>query len=493
MTSRFAFLAACLLAGNAAAQSGGSLLVNTRLHPSEHLANGQSLQIDLRDYFQFYPPPGPVATLAIRMPVPDGERSFMVGTELVDVMSYKLAAGGTYTDIDAVSASDFEWRDHAVQYRMLADRAPVAVANFMTYAADGVYNNTIVHRNETTGKVFRPSGFSPFVALPIIQAGGFRLYDTDAYLLEWVPTRPAIVFEESLDNTLGTLAMARTSNPDSATSQFFVNLADNTALFGSAYTVFAELLEPDSALAVLAEFANSPVFDLSTSYPNGQPNIFPSLPFSFLPLYTPDWNNKDSFARFSTISVAPGNPDGVSYSWTFIDPDPDEPGISEEEAANRANFDILLEGSILTVNRHDTGQVAIEVTGSSGDQSRSFRMRLVAFEPDPVSPWAAYAPVEGWRDTNIGWLKDASLPWIYHLEHGWCYYKAGVTGSYYLYSPAGGLGWVYITPSAYSWMYAFRFSSWIYYLKDSSDGTVRWFYHGGDPSYGFDGWFKLPG
>jgi len=493
MTFRLAVLAGCLMAGTVMAQSSASLLVNTRLHPSESLSSGQSLQIDLRDFFQFHTPPGPIATLAIRMPVPEGERSLTVGTETVDVMSYKLASGGTYTDIDAVSASDFEWRDRSVQYQMLADKAPVAVANFMTYAADGVYNNTIVHRNETTGKVFRPSGLVPFTVLPIIQAGGFRLYDTTDYLLEWVPTRPPIVFEESQDNTLGTLAMARTSNPDSATSQFFINLADNTSVFGKAYTVFGELLEPDTALGVLAEFSNSPIFDLRAPLPNGQPNAFPSLPFSFLPLYTPDWSNKDSFARFSTISVAAGNPDGVSYTWSFIDPDPDEQGISEEEATSRGSFDIQLEGSILTVNRPDTGLVTIEVTGGGGGQSSSFRIRLIAFEPEGLQAAAIFSDGAIRRGNHLdsawfGLMQVDAFPDVLHAQHGPQHVHPVSTADHLLIYDRIMGSWIYTTPSAYPYLYDYSMNQWIYYAQGTGNGAPgsRWFFK----VVGSDGWFN---
>ena len=92
-----------------------------------------------------------------------------------------------------------------------AARAPRTVENFLQYVRDGHYNGTVFHR-----------------VIPnfMIQGGGFT---TD---LRQKPTRGPIPLESrnGLSNVRGTLAMARTQVPDSATAQFFVNLADNLFL-----------------------------------------------------------------------------------------------------------------------------------------------------------------------------------------------------------------------------------------------------------------------
>ena len=91
------------------------------------------------------------------------------------------------------------------------EKAPVTVKNFLDYAGSGFYNGTIFHR-----------AMKHFV----IQGGGL-LPDMSAR-----PTQPAIKNEASngLKNVTGTLAMARAYDPDSATSQFFINLDDNKHL-----------------------------------------------------------------------------------------------------------------------------------------------------------------------------------------------------------------------------------------------------------------------
>ncbi len=91
------------------------------------------------------------------------------------------------------------------------DKAPKTVANFVQYVKDGFYDGTIFHR---------------VISNFMIQGGGF---DRD---LMRKPTRPPIANEAAngLKNLRGTIAMARTGDPHSATAQFFINVQDNPAL-----------------------------------------------------------------------------------------------------------------------------------------------------------------------------------------------------------------------------------------------------------------------
>jgi peptidyl-prolyl cis-trans isomerase B (cyclophilin B) len=87
-------------------------------------------------------------------------------------------------------------------------RAPLTVANFLQYVRDGHYNGTIFHRVI--------NGF-------MVQGGGF------APGMKQKPTRPTVKNEadNKLKNANYTVAMARTSDPHSASAQFFINVADN--------------------------------------------------------------------------------------------------------------------------------------------------------------------------------------------------------------------------------------------------------------------------
>lgn len=111
------------------------------------------------------------------------------------------------------------------------DNAPKTAANFQQYVEDGFYDGKIFHRVI--------DGF-------MIQGGGF---DADMNEAE---TRPSIDNEadNGLKNDIGTLAMARTNDPHSASSQFFINLVDNGFLNhsgknpqGWGYAVFAKVVD----------------------------------------------------------------------------------------------------------------------------------------------------------------------------------------------------------------------------------------------------------
>jgi peptidyl-prolyl cis-trans isomerase A (cyclophilin A) len=121
----------------------------------------------------------------------------------------------------------------------LDTRAPVTVRNFLDYVNTGFYDGTVIHR--------LVPGF-------VAQGGGYAA-PVGAAQPALKPTRPPISLEivPGLLNAAGTIAMARTSAPNSATSQFFLNLVDNTGLDG-AYAVFgrvttgAGLLAPGGAI-----------------------------------------------------------------------------------------------------------------------------------------------------------------------------------------------------------------------------------------------------
>ncbi len=117
-----------------------------------------------------------------------------------------------------------------IYLRLDADKAPITVANFLQYVQAGFYNGTIFHR------VIK--GF-------MIQGGGF----TEA--MNQKPTRAPIKNEakNGLRNAPYTIAMARTSEPDSATAQFFINTGNNRFLDfdkasdGVGYAVFGKVIK----------------------------------------------------------------------------------------------------------------------------------------------------------------------------------------------------------------------------------------------------------
>ncbi|OHB78240.1 MAG: peptidylprolyl isomerase [Planctomycetes bacterium RBG_16_55_9] len=117
--------------------------------------------------------------------------------------------------------------------------APVTTANFLEYAQSGFYDGTIFHRVIP--------GF-------MIQGGGFTAK------LEKKETRDPIINEarNGLSNVRGTIAMARTGDPNSATCQFFINHADNTPLDyadsgNPGYAVFGKVIEGMDVVDAIAK------------------------------------------------------------------------------------------------------------------------------------------------------------------------------------------------------------------------------------------------
>lgn len=115
--------------------------------------------------------------------------------------------------------------------KTFADKAPVTVANFLDYCRNGFYDNTVFHR------VIK--GF-------MVQGGGFEPGMKQKATKEQIKNEA----NNGLKNTRGTLAMARTAAPHSATAQFFINVVDNDFLNfraesadGWGYCVFAEVVE----------------------------------------------------------------------------------------------------------------------------------------------------------------------------------------------------------------------------------------------------------
>ncbi len=119
----------------------------------------------------------------------------------------------------------------AIDINLYDTAAPQTVANFLAYVNSGAYRNSFIHRSVP--------GF-------VIQGGGFAWDDATGNVTA-VPTRAPVVneFSASRPNRRGTVAMAKLgSNPNSATSQWFVNLADNSANLDNqngGFTVFGEV------------------------------------------------------------------------------------------------------------------------------------------------------------------------------------------------------------------------------------------------------------
>jgi peptidyl-prolyl cis-trans isomerase B (cyclophilin B) len=135
----------------------------------------------------------------------------------------------------------------AVVIELYADKAPVSVENFLRYANDNAYDGTIFHR-VIKGFMNQGGGFTP---------------DLQKKPAKYPPIKNEA--DNGLKNKRGTIAMARTNDPNSATNQFFINTVDNAFLNhkdrstrGWGYTVFGEVTEGMEVMDAIAATRTGP-------------------------------------------------------------------------------------------------------------------------------------------------------------------------------------------------------------------------------------------
>jgi peptidyl-prolyl cis-trans isomerase A (cyclophilin A)/peptidyl-prolyl cis-trans isomerase B (cyclophilin B) len=171
------------------------------------------------------------------------------------VLSLGLAGGASAANPQV----DIDTTKGRIRIELYPDAAPKTVENFLQYVRDKHFDGTQFHR---------------VIAGFMIQAGGY------AEDFREKPTRPPVPIESEqslkagLSNVPGTVAMARTSNPNSATAQFFINVADNSRLnfrsadpAGYGYTVFGKVVEGMDVVNAIARSATGPGGPFPTDVP----------------------------------------------------------------------------------------------------------------------------------------------------------------------------------------------------------------------------------
>jgi len=131
-----------------------------------------------------------------------------------------------------------------IRLELYPEKAPLSVENFLKYVQDGHYDGTIFHR-----------------VIPnfMIQGGGFDKGMQQKKTRDPIRNEAEQALKAGLRNEIGTIAMARTSNPHSATAQFFINVNDNTFLNAgvrdAGYAVFGKVM---SELDIVGNIAKMP-------------------------------------------------------------------------------------------------------------------------------------------------------------------------------------------------------------------------------------------
>jgi cyclophilin family peptidyl-prolyl cis-trans isomerase len=215
------------------------------------------------------------------------------------------------------------------------DAAPQQVTNFLGYVQRGDYNSTFIHRSSSLG-----------LAGPnlIIQGGGYTLASSGP---EHIPQQAPVPLEYNLPNARGTIAAARTSSPNSATSEWFINVGDNSSTLGPSnaggYTVFGRVL--GNGMSVVDAIAALPRVNAS----GGDP----SNPFSELPVHDYTSGNIGASNLVMVNSVTP----------ISMFPSASAPGAIAFSATSSATnvVTVSLSGSTLTLTPVAAGNASITV------------------------------------------------------------------------------------------------------------------------------------
>ena len=133
-----------------------------------------------------------------------------------------------------------------IEVELYQSATPKTVANFVSLARSGFYNNLVWHRIV--------NGFVIQTGDPLTSNGGG---DRSLWGTGGSPQTVPLEIDSSLHNNVGYLGMARSSDPNSGSSQFYVNLADNRASLDGQYTVFGKVI---SGLDVAFAIANVPTY-----------------------------------------------------------------------------------------------------------------------------------------------------------------------------------------------------------------------------------------
>lgn len=148
-----------------------------------------------------------------------GSVTLRVTTRVAMTVTMPDATGVDWTSFDLSGFNALPLATRTINIGLDGTHAPVSVANFLAYLNSGAYKNTIFHRVSTLYQVVQGGGYTDV-------SGTFTPIATNAAI--------ALESRNGLSNTKGTIAMARTSDPNTATSQFYFNVVSNTLRFDNA-------------------------------------------------------------------------------------------------------------------------------------------------------------------------------------------------------------------------------------------------------------------
>jgi cyclophilin family peptidyl-prolyl cis-trans isomerase len=316
-------------------------LGNYTLNYTVNLANGASLAQTFS--IRVRPPAGPPAVGAI-IPAWTGTVGATRDTPLA----------GTFTDPEAESAVRVSTTLGTMDFILFDTATPATVANFMNYVNAGKYTDVAFHRS---------------VSNFVIQSGGFKGAGTGSNFTS-VVTTPPVTNEPGIANVRGTVSMAKVGgDPNSATSQFFVSLGDNTANLdyqNGGFTVFGRVAGTGMTVA-----------DSINRLPRGTYELFldgsaTAVPFDDFPMndsVLPATMDQSKLVKMTTVTPIPT----LSYSVT---------GNTQPAVATAS-----IVGGQLHLTGLAGGQTTVTVTATDLDNLTTIQTVLVTVN-DTFATWA---------------------------------------------------------------------------------------------------------
>ncbi len=293
-------------------------------------------------------------------------------SQTIPPLSLSTATGGTasldlknYFAVSNVTGTVVQYNTDLGKFNveLFASDAPLSVANFLRYVAANSYTNTIIHRTAALG-----GG----TANGIVQGGGY----TYALPPVAVSKSSPIALEYKLANARGTLAMARTSELNSATSEWFFNTDDNTTVLGptngGGYAVFGRVL--GTGMTVVDAIFSTPRYNVGS-------------PFDNLPLRNVVSGQTDvqlvNLVKVASITTVPIYPtDGVAGVLSFSVSSSDE-SIARGAMAN----------SLLTITPIAGGSATITVRATDTNGNATTATFVVTVSGAATKPVISAQPV----------------------------------------------------------------------------------------------------
>ena len=340
------------------------------------------------------------ATLTLRVRPPAGPPADVPGAGL----NLSIPEGGTCTvnlsslfyDPDAGSAVRLQTNlggNNTIDILLYPDSTPETVASFLKYVDAGDFDGTIFHRSIP--------GF-------IVQGGGFLPAAPPNNFLS-VAARPSPVNEPGISNVRGTVAMAKIANqPNSATTNFFFNLADNSANLDNqneGFTAFGRVSA--SSLAVMDGLAAKPTSSYSVAVDGGAAQSFDNCPVNADTAPAALDNTKMleilSAERIPVLTFAlPSDPSsdvaGISLNGETLNLTGLKPGTKDIDVEITD-----LDGNKITRQLH----LAVGQTVQYSDQGAP-PVDASVFEYESGTP-AALNPANSGNETAYRWLKDGKI------------------------------------------------------------------------------------